>query len=313
MRPGCVAIGIDVGGTFTRVGAVDGHRVLARGSRFLTPHDDSGAAVIGEIARGVAALRQSLGTLADESDPVCVGLALPGLVDRTRGCLVRSVNLPFLEARPIVAELSAMLGVPVCIVTDADAATWGEHTACDPGPRGFVHLRLGTGIALGFVQRGALVDTAQPTRQSHLEVLITDHTKAAQPCPCGNRGCLETIASGRALVEETKCAGLGDTLTDLHRAWVHGDPRATKIGDSALAALCVALRQIATAFAPEVICIGGGVAKALPRLVERAIASAEETHGIAGTPGSPLYVTARLGDHAGVVGAALLAVKRPAP
>lgn len=308
-----IRIGVDVGGTLVRVGVVNTHGVLLQIVRFPTPVDLNGKALTDQIVRAVASLRLSLDAKLDASGPDCVGLALPGLVDRVRGFLVRSFNLSFLESRPIVAELTNALALPVFIMTDAEAATWGEYTASSPRPRGFVHLRLGTGIAVGVVQRGVLVDTAQPTRQGHLEVLMTDHTRAAQPCLCGNRGCLETIASGRALVEQTKCAGLGDTLTDLHRSWVNGDPRATKIGDSALAAIGVALRQISMAYAPELICIGGGVIAALPRILDCILGTAVAEQAHQPQPNTPQVVSARWGDHAGVIGAALLAGKAAIP
>ncbi len=309
----CFSIGVDVGGTFTRVGVVNGQGALLQIVRIPTPLDHNGAALTGEIARTVASLRLRAGARADAGGPICMGLALPGLVDRIGGTLARSVNLSFLESRPIVAELTNALALPVYIMTDAEAATWGEYTACNPRPRGFVHLRLGTGIALGVVQRGVLVDTAQPTRRGHLEVLITDHTKAAQPCPCGNRGCLETIASGPALVDQSKGAGLGNTLTDLHRAWVDGDPRAERIGDAALAALGVALCQVALTYAPEVICIGGGVVDALPRILDCDWVGAIVERHHESQPHAPKVVSARLGDHAGVIGAAMLAAKAAIP
>ncbi len=222
-----IAMGIDVGGTYTRVGAVDidascGPELVTRCCATISRDHgniliDWIVGAVGEVAEEAAKHPTARRATGGQNARVAgVGLALPGILDPNRRRLVRSVNLPFLQDRAIGDELAERTGYPVQLVTDAEAATWAEYAAytsskltnpersrgLKPAARCFVHLRIGTGIGCGLVVNGD-VQRLDVNRSGHLDVLIIDHGADAPPCPCGKRGCLETVASGRVLHQRT--------------------------------------------------------------------------------------------------------------
>jgi len=309
-----LTIGIDVGGTLIRAAAIDSVGRILSSRRAPTPRTVDGFREW--IVHAVHHIRED----SANRTVVAVGLALPGVVDRDRGVLIRSVNLSFLEGRPIVHELTPRLATRVELCTDADAATWGEYWACTPRPMAFVHLRLGTGIASGIVVDNRLQPT-DPDRTTHWEVLVVDHRPDAPLCPCGMRGCLETIASGPALEGQEAEMGYENGSTGLQSAWERDEPLARMIVDRSAAALVSAICNLKShiqdcplphgrgsdpTISPEiVICLGGGVLTALPCLFEQTakrLRSFDDdfTRCVAVHP-------SRLGDDAGVIGAATLA------
>jgi len=307
-------IGIDVGGTQIRVAAVDPDGRILSPRRAPTPR--SGDELFDWIALEIQRIRSE-----SESGPAsAVGLALPGIVDRERGLLVRSVNLPFLESRPIREELANRIGLPVSLMSDADAATWGEYFACTPQPGAFVHLRLGTGVACGIVVDDRLQSTGI-NRKTHWEVLVVDDGSEAAPCPCGLRGCLETIASGPALERQAATMGYEDGLAGLQSAWGRCEPAARvvvdRVADALVSAISNLKSQIHDCPLPHgrgsegtdplrvLVCLGGGVITALPCLVDQTairLRSRDEDFMRCVT-----VHPSRLGDDAGVIGAAMLA------
>jgi glucokinase len=307
-----MAIGIDVGGTQVRAGVIDSSgRILAR-RRWSYPRGDSAEVFAKWIVDAVTELRDQVGACSDTS--MTVGVALPGILDVDRGVVKRSINLPFLEGRPLGKLFTERTGLRCILVTDAEAATWGEYVVRTPRPRRFVHLRLGTGVACGVVIEGQLQCLDQD-RATHLEVLIVERGPDAIACRCGLVGCLETIASGASLDALARQQGFAGGLGGLADACQSGDRRAQQVMQGAAQAIRAALGNLANKFRTDVICVGGGVVARLPWLVEWASAGKEIAGEVAlteGTPGhaAPIIQRARLGDDAGVIGAGLRGLKR---
>lgn len=324
-----IAIGIDVGGTQARFARVENGRVAGDVWQGMTQTCRSPREFLFLVTQGLrpfnhlATANPHQLTLPDHP----IGLALPGLVDQQRGCLTRSVNLPFLENFPIRAELAKLTGCVVHLMTDAVAATWGEYQALPSPPPTFAHLRLGTGIALGIVSAGAIVEL-DTGRTRHLEVLVVEKGADAVECRCGLRGCLETIASGRAATEQWSACGGADGLDELRTAFgnkpipelarlpdlvtaggvselraalLRGDTLAMGIVERARRGIGKALRNIARQFGVTHGSLGGGVVQRFPELAELVIADAR-------AQSTMVVDLARLGDDAGVIGAARLAL-----
>ena len=304
-----IAVGVDIGGTCTRVAAVDRNGRILVGCRIPTPDDGNAEEFVLAVFRAIGdVLRESNVSLAEIRG---IGLALPGILDRQLGTLVRSVNLSGLEGYPIRDELARRIQWPLILMTDAEAATWGEYATLEEPPRRFVHLRLGTGIACGVVVDGEL-QSLDEGRTTHLPALVVESGPNAKPCPCGLTGCLETVASGSALLSEAGRAGYADGLARLRHASETGDMPACQILDRATQALGVALDNLVEDFQAEVISLGGGVIDQLPILIDAATASRTESGEVPPTKGSPPVSIERSqrGDDAGVIGAALLAIER---
>jgi glucokinase len=305
------SIGIDVGGGRTRIGVVDSAGAPLAVRREVTVAEEPPDAWIARLAGSVRQIREQTRT----ANPCrAIGLALPGLIDAKRGVLVRSVNLHRWEGTPLAAMLSDRTGLPVTLVTDADAATWGEYSAFLPtsttghdrsSPVRFVHLRLGTGVACGLVDEGRL-QPIEEHRTGHLELLRIDRSAGARECPCGKRGCLEVYVGGRALHARASQLGLPSDFATVESACRKGDARAAELIGQAAGALAVGIRCMAQALGRIVICLGGGVLAGLPSLAGACRAGLDDEGGAAADRSFTLEF-ARLGDDAGVIGAALLA------
>lgn len=340
-----IAVGIDIGGTTSRVAAIETSAVeLAAHS---PPHgsdtqqhpdlkqdrgrkgtagsrtDDSPSRIGGPASAAIRAVlalhtlptpHESCAELIDwltdrvrilcverSIDSAPVGLALPGPVDRERGVLLRSVNLPFLEHLPLAGMLREKLCQPVTLWTDAEAATWGEYAVLDPRPSSFAHLRIGTGVACGIIVDGQFVNPKR-THGGHLDVLVVDHSPDAPPCPCGKRGCLEAIASGAVL----KAAA--ESLQSLQRAYEAGDANARQRIQNAANGIRMAMVNLVNAYDSRTIVLGGGVIENLPALY-REFCDEGVRFQFLDAPDAPSVRRHKLGDAAGVIGAAMLAAR----
>jgi len=299
-----IAIGIDIGGTQTRVGAVDqSGRVLAC-RRHRTDPTVGGDALVDRLIREVDVVRKE----ADIREPLAgvMGVAVPGLINRKKNALTRSVNLPVLEGYPIAEELIRRTGLSVTLATDAEATTWAEYLAHPSRPTRFAHLRLGTGVACGIVADGALLDI-YGDRTGHLDVLIVREGPEAPECSCGRKGCLEAIASGAALLKRGGAFGFPAALDSLQRAWQRGEATAKQIIGDAATGVSIAVGNLAQSFGAELVCIGGGVIDRLPALFDEAAAWFRNSHAIENGDFRASMEQSRLGDSAGLMGSALLA------
>ena len=296
-----ILFGVDVGGTNTRVGAVDGAGRLLRKTCLLTPPNADGASLAALIARTIRTIAESSGESIDG-----VGLALPGIVDAKTGRLIRSINLTGVQGYPIADALGDEIGLPVHLLSDIQAASWAEYGALDPKPARFAHLRLGTGAGLCAILNGQL-ETQDAARKTHHPMLVVDASQTAVECPCGLLGCLEGLVAAPALVARMSDHAECQDLRELQTQYDAGHAFAQAIIDSAADALAVALENVTRSYDADVVSLGGGVILALPSLLARAI----EAYGAKQDADRPQQSTpiraARLGDDAGVIGAARLA------
>lgn len=309
-----LTIGIDVGGTKIAAGVVDpGGRVLQH-LRIATP-----AATAEGVERDIV---EAVRRLRVDHDIDAVGVAAAGLVDEHRGLLRFAPNLPIRD-RPWRDLLGPVLGLPVVVENDANAAAWGEYRF--GGGRGVgdvVLLTVGTGLGGGIVWGGRLLRGAfgSAGEFGHLR-LVPD----GRPCGCGGRGCWEQYTSGTALLRRARefaaehpagAAGLleaaggePDELTGrmITAAAAAGDPAARDLLADLGRWLGAGIAAVAEVLDPAAVVIGGGVSEAGDLLLEpaRQAYAAALTAG-AYRPHLDIRV-ALLGNDAGLVGAADLA------
>lgn len=289
------SIGIDIGGTSSRAALVDQNNVIVDSGRCPTP--DQLGSLVNWIADNYRAWT------AEKNVAVPLGLALPGVVDPATGTLVRSVNLPWLEREHIVDLLEPEVGIRAALMTDAEAATWGEYGDAGGPAAPFAHLRLGTGVACGVVVDGNLVPT-DTARRTHWPLLIVDGSDGAPLCSCGLRGCLEIFAGGDALFRKARDLGFRD-LSDLSPGFDSNYKSVAELVDRAAIATSVAVANLARKLGVERIVLGGGVLTAFPQLFPRITAAVEKSPAL-----SVQIKLSRLGDEAGTIGAARLASRR---
>ena len=309
-------IGLDIGGTKISGGVIDQFGTILAQGRRDTPALDP-AAIIAEAA----SLTREL-SLEHKID--AVGVACAAFIDRSGSVVYFSPNLAWRD-EPLKARLESALGLPVTIENDANAAAWGEFrfgAAVDAVD--MVMLTVGTGIGGGVVIDGALMHGAfgVAAELGHMRVV-----PGGFRCGCGNRGCWEMYASGTALVREAKdlvvsgsplgarlgelCAGDPSALRgpDVTRAAVEGDPAAIELLADLGVWIGEGLASVAAILDPELIVLGGGVSEAGALLIDPALAAFRRQLTGRGHRPEARFALARLGNDAGMIGAADLAAK----
>ncbi|SDC34855.1 Sugar kinase of the NBD/HSP70 family, may contain an N-terminal HTH domain [Nocardioides lianchengensis] len=294
---GPVNVGLDIGATKTLGVVVDADgRVLAQERLATAP----GAEGIVATAVGVVeALAAAAGAVT------AVGVGVPGLVDVERGALAHAVNLGVDgEWLPLGDLLASRLGVPVSLENDVNAAALGAVALT--GVDDLVYLSIGTGLAAGLVLDGRL---RRGVSGAAGEIGHVPVDPAGAACQCGQRGCLETVASGRAITDAWP-SGDVPAAQALFAAAAAGDVRAVAVRDRFAAGVADAVRVLGLSLDPGVVMLGGGVAQ-LGEPLRAAVSSALHDQAIASPFLASLDLAGRLRvvpvDHpVAAVGAALL-------
>lgn len=298
------AIGIDIGGTKIAVAAVDA-RGHIRARRVLPTEAELGFERA--LARMVKAADEALAEAGWRRGQLCgVGIGCTGPVSAERGVINNPYTLPTWDDCPIVERLQSLLAMPAYLENDADAAALGEWFAgAARGARRVVMLTLGTGVGGGAIVDGAVY---RGTRGEHPELGHVPVGIPGPPCYCGIAGCLESIASGTAISAAAQRAGLGDSRQVFARA-ADGHPLAQEIVARVQQALASAAWTILHTFMPELIVLGGGVIDDHYDLLAPAMAGMIPKATMV-PAGATSVVKAQLGNDAGLVGAAGLALAR---
>jgi glucokinase len=276
-------LGVDIGGTDMKAALVEDGTALDFSSRptARTPP---------EMVEAVAALA---------GDAQAIGLVVPGVVDDARGIAVESENLGWSNV-PFAALVRERCGLPTVLGHDVRAGALAEtRVGAAAGMADVVYLSIGTGIAAGIVLGGHLHAGGGYAGE-------IGHTPAGhdEPCACGGRGCLEAIASAAAIARRYT-ARSGRPAAGAAEVLAAGDPDAVAVWDEALEALAGALAWVASVIAPEAVVIGGGLSRAGPALFDPLN---ERIPRRLTFQRVPRLIPAALGERAGCMGAALLAL-----
>jgi glucokinase len=298
-----------VGGTKIAAGVVTPEGTILKETRYPTPA--SPKRLVESIARAVLEVKEGF-----EVGGAC--LAVAGFILSQENRVVFSPNVHAVEGIPLKDELEPRIGVPLTVENDANAAAWGEFrfgagTEVDH----LVFVTLGTGVGGGVISHGVLLRGAQGSGGELGHVTI----QATGPrCACGNRGCLEALASGtaisrraRELASEKPNSALGRLAAerkilgeDVTRLACEGDELALSVLEEAGRWLGIGLAGFVNIFNPEVVAVGGGVVAAGELILK---AAREEVYLRARPPSRDLaeIKEATLGPESGVLGAAALA------
>ena len=252
-----------------------------------------------------------------------VGIGSPGPLDPDTGYVIESANVNF-HNFPLGPKLAEEFGCPVVVANDVDAGTYGEFRL--GGARGasdVLGVFVGTGIGGGIVANGALYHGFSKNAGEIGHIVI----KTGGPrCNCGNRGCLEALASRTAMARDIRKAIKRGRKTVLSRlpakkldsipssaikeAFEAGDHLVIRIVERAADYIGIAIGSVVNLLGPEVVVLGGGVIEALgdPLLerIERVARKVAFEFAIRDVR----FVRSELGDDAGIIGAAMLARER---
>lgn len=310
------AVGIDVGGTKIAALRVDaGGTILARYS-LPSPASDEAA-----LAEAMAAAARELIT----PQVVAVGVGAAGMVEHATGVLRSAPNLAWREFA-LTETMTRALSLPCIADNDANAATWGEWKAgAGRGARNLLMVTIGTGIGGGIVSDGRLMRGAHGYAAEVGHIIVEP---AGPECGCGNRGCWEQVASGRAidrLAREAVAAAPDAEFarrvtspdgsvsgTAVSSAAVEGDGTALGILGVVGTRLGEGLAGLANVLDPELIVVGGGGAEAGEALLQPARAAFLRCLEAAELRPEVRIVAAALGNDAGALGAALMALEEHA-
>ena len=309
------AFGVDVGGTSVKLGLFGAEGELLDKWEIPTVTENQGAAILPDIAKSILDKMEekSLG----EEDVAGIGIGVPGPVDRNGLLVGRAVNLGW-DSLDIPKALQAYIKVPVKAANDANIAAFGE--LWQGGGRGYenmVAVTLGTGVGGGIIVDGRLLAGATGAGGEIGHLHLQDGE--AESCNCRNKGCLEQYASAtgivrlakRRLAEDEKPSTLRQgeiTAKAVFDAVKAGDGVAIEIAERFGDYLGKGLAIVSAVVNPEVFVIGGGVSKA-GEILLTFVEPCFQKYAFPQCRGAK-FVLARLGNDAGIYGAAALLLRK---
>ncbi|HTO49039.1 MAG TPA: ROK family protein [Burkholderiales bacterium] len=295
MKRTTLRFGVDLGGTKTEGVILDGERREVWRER--TPTD---ASSYDAVLSGVERLyRRMRGTVHDA--PHTLGIGTPGAVSRRTG-LLKNSNTTCLNGMPVARDLRARLGRELAIENDANCFALAEALAgAGRGNRVVFGAILGTGCGGGIVLDGKVHGGLQSIAGEWGHTVIDP---AGPPCYCGARGCVETFISGSGLEKRhAERSGARLPVDRIVAAWRAGDLTAMAAMDDFFARFGQALANLIAVLDPDVVVLGGG----LSNVDELYVRGVDEVRArvFSDSLDTPI-VKHRLGDSAGVIGAALV-------
>jgi len=308
-------VGVDLGGTKIEAALVDTEGRIVTSQRRATQAERGFDRVVDNIAVCVQKC------LDKATGPVLgMGIGVAGQIERDSGVIQFAPNLMGWYDLPIKARLEAALAMPVVVINDVRAATYGEwQYGAGQGTNDLVCCIVGTGIGGGVVTGGRLLEGCHNIagELGHMTLVA-----GGRQCHCRNQGCFEAYAGGWGIKARTQEAmrdepGAGQRLIELAgsleaisaatvtAAYLEGDPLARRIVAETGHYLAAGLVGIINIFNPCLLILGGGVIDGLPEYVT--LAEPEIRRHILGVSDELRIVTTALGNKSAAIGAAALA------
>lgn len=249
LSPAPLRVGLDIGGTKTEAVALDKNGRLI--GRVRMPTERGAEQVLATAAAAVQRLSHQTGRPL--SGFASVGIGIPGQVDRVTGEVRNAVNLDVTELA-LGSRLAEQTGVTVHVENDVTAAALGANHLLELDGT-IAYLNLGTGLAAGIVVNGQSWRGATGVAGEIGHLPIDPNGFA---CPCGQFGCLETVASGSAITRAWPHVS-EHPAREVLAAMQNGDPEATAIVSRLVEGAAACVRVLALSVDPRSIIIGGGL------------------------------------------------------
>jgi glucokinase len=312
-----LAIGIDIGGSHISAGLVNQHGkfINVKTVSFSNPPSgEKGLIIIEQL------IKELVPTYLKRLNNICgIGISCPGSIDFQQGkILADSPNLMGWKGMEIKQTLETIFKIPVLIDNDANLAGWGEkYWGIGKNIHNLICITIGTGIG------GGIIIDDKIYHGSHFYAGEIGHMKLklnGPLCSCGKYGCLEALASGPAIVREfikkrkstdftlpinSRKAYPVITAKTVFAAARRNDKIAREIVYQTACYLGYAISSLINIFDPEMIVIGGGIAQA-GKIIFQPIRNIVRSNIMTHPFRSPQIVPAKLGEKAGLLGAAAI-------
>lgn len=310
-------VGIDLGGTNIQAGVLGGDQKLIVTDRVKTKADGGTDTVIARIVKLVDTVLEK--AQVRRTDLGGLGIGAPGAINHKKGVVLNAVNLRWTDF-PLAKALEKELGIPVVVDNDVNVGTWGEHQAgAGKGYDDLMGIFVGTGIGGGFVLNGELYHGTQMTAGE------VGHTVIRADAPLGRRT-LENVASRTSIVNLLRqlilsnhpsliselAGGDLDKVRSkvLAEAFTRKDELTHQIIGQAAHYVGVAIANAVTLLSLPCVVVGGGLTEALQDDWIKLIRAVFDEYVFPRELSKCKIVPSKLGDDAGIIGAALLAKQR---
>ena len=311
-------LGIDLGGTNIAVAVVDDEYKIVGRAKVKTDAHRPAKQICDSIAFAAKeAVKDAKLTMEDIAS---AGIGTPGSVIPSEGIVTYANNFTGFNNLPLCAMLKERLGIDIYIDNDANAAAYGEYLAgAGVGTKDFIAVTLGTGVGGGVIVDGKmLLGCNFAGGELGHTVLELD----GEPCTCGRRGCFEAYASATALIRQTKRAMEANKDSIMWKlaenslgkvsgrtAWDgmrKGDKAATEVVNNYCRYVAEGVCNIMNIFQPDLLCIGGGISAEKDNLIGPVNKIVRENIYTKHTEIKDRICVAKLGNDAGIIGAAFL-------
>lgn len=309
-------IGIDLGGTNIKAGVVnENYEIIAKATtKTLLPRPAE--EICADMAKVSLEAVEQAGLTLDDIESV--GIGTPGTANSATGIIEYSNNLGFLNL-PVVEIMQKHINKPVYVENDANAAAYGEFVAgAAKGANDAVCITLGTGVGGGIIINGKIYSGFN---FAGAEIGHTVVDPNGPECTCGRKGCFEVFSSATGLVRMTKEAMLEDKSSVMWQmneadgkvsartafnAMRAGDRAGKAVVDKYIKYLACGITNTINIFQPDILCIGGGVCnEGDPLLLPLKEIVAKEVYTKNSAKNTEIVI-AKLGNDAGIIGAAFL-------
>ena len=304
-----LTIGIDVGGTNIRFGVFNQTQLLDEirleanlcklCSNLLPEH--AGFEIVRILSGGIISLIEKGHVIQS------IGIGFPGFIDPDSKKIIASPNLPGLRYFNLIGELTRILGLPLSLENDANAAAYGEYILAGKPQGGLIYLGLGTGVGGGLILNDKIF-TGQhgfAMEVGHIIVERPTFEIGSRQCGCGNKGCMEQYASANGIVISYFNATQQNlTAAQIAKLASEGDQYAIAAYLLAASTLAQALASITKVLDVKNVVIGGGVSGAWP-LMKLAFMQRFEADLIPVLRSTIQVKISNANDKAGMLGAAM--------
>ncbi len=294
-----LTLGIDLGGTQLRAAVLDAQGQILRRAAVATDVAGGPHAIVAQMVKLYLEVAEGL-----QNRIAGAGVSSPGPLDLENGCTSDLPTLPGWLNFPLRETLAVKLGLPVVVENDGVAAANGEWKfGAGRGLNNIVYVTVSTGIGGGVVVDGHLMH-GRRGMAGHVGHMMINPTGPI--CGCGGRGCFEAIAAGPAFSANARNAGFTDGKSAVEGAR-KGDALAKALVEKEAEWLGYGFASLLHLYSPEILIVGGGMSAALDLMMD----GIQNQIALYAMPAfrSVRVVPAALGDNAGLIGAAALAMR----